>query len=136
MTSATHKLLLGRLEVAGLPIPTRIISADMVERGKPDPEPYLRGAALLGLAPENCVVVEDAPSGVGAGPQGGLPRAGCAWDARVSRSLRTRRGLCQSLVEVRVRSTGDGLSISLPETTVLGADSGALFSERGLVTAP
>src|SRR5882757_2869581 len=35
VTSATHRLLLGRLKHAGLPIPARIISADMVERGKP-----------------------------------------------------------------------------------------------------
>ena len=61
----------GRLEAAGLPVPERIISADMVERGKPDPEPYRRGAELLGLRPEECVVVEDAPSGVGAGMAAG-----------------------------------------------------------------
>jgi sugar-phosphatase len=67
VTSATRRLLLGRLKAAGLPIPERIISADMVERGKPDPEPYRRGAELLGLRAEDCLVVEDAPSGVGAG---------------------------------------------------------------------
>jgi mannitol-1-/sugar-/sorbitol-6-phosphatase len=67
VTSCTRRLLLGRLAAAGLPVPSRIISGDMVERGKPDPEPYRRGAALLGFAPEDCVVVEDAPSGVGAG---------------------------------------------------------------------
>jgi mannitol-1-/sugar-/sorbitol-6-phosphatase len=67
VTSATRRLLLGRLKAAGLPIPSRIISGDMVERGKPHPEPYMRGAALLGFRPEECVVIEDAPSGVGAG---------------------------------------------------------------------
>jgi len=70
-TSATKRLMLGRLAVAGLPVPSRIISGDMVERGKPDPEPYRRGAALLGVRPEQCVVVEDAPSGVGAGVAAG-----------------------------------------------------------------
>jgi mannitol-1-/sugar-/sorbitol-6-phosphatase len=67
VTSATRRLLLGRLATAGLPIPERLISADMVERGKPDPEPYRRGAELLGFRPDECIVVEDAPSGVGAG---------------------------------------------------------------------
>lgn len=67
VTSSTHRLLLARLKAAGLPIPERIISADMVERGKPDPEPYRRGAMLLGFRPEECIVVEDAPSGVGSG---------------------------------------------------------------------
>jgi mannitol-1-/sugar-/sorbitol-6-phosphatase len=71
VTSATKRLMLGRLKVAGLPVPERIISADMVERGKPDPEPYRRGAALLGCRAEECVVIEDAPSGVGAGKAAG-----------------------------------------------------------------
>jgi mannitol-1-/sugar-/sorbitol-6-phosphatase len=71
VTSATKRLMLGRLKVAGLPVPERIISGDMVERGKPDPEPYRRGAALLGAKAEECVVVEDAPSGVGAGKAAG-----------------------------------------------------------------
>jgi sugar-phosphatase len=71
VTSATKRLMLGRLKVAGLPVPERIISGDMVERGKPDPEPYRRGAALLGCHAEECIVVEDAPSGVGAGKAAG-----------------------------------------------------------------
>jgi mannitol-1-/sugar-/sorbitol-6-phosphatase len=71
VTSSTRRLLLARLKAAGLPVPERIISADDVERGKPDPEPYRRGAGLIGLRPEDCVVVEDAPSGVGAGKAAG-----------------------------------------------------------------
>ena len=71
VTSATKRLMLGRLKVAGLPVPERIISGDMVERGKPDPEPYRRGAALLGFRADECIVVEDAPSGVGAGKAAG-----------------------------------------------------------------
>lgn len=71
VTSSTRRLLLARLGAAGLPLPERIVSGDDVERGKPDPEPYRRGAELLGLRPEECVVVEDAPSGVRAGKQAG-----------------------------------------------------------------
>ncbi len=74
VTSATYRLLLGRLRAAELPVPERIISGDMVERGKPDPEPYRRGAELIGIAgaaPADCIVVEDAPSGVGAGVAAG-----------------------------------------------------------------
>jgi mannitol-1-/sugar-/sorbitol-6-phosphatase len=71
VTSATRRLLLARLQAAGLPVPERIITGEMVERGKPDPEPYRRGAELLGFRPEECVVVEDAPSGVGAGKAAG-----------------------------------------------------------------
>jgi sugar-phosphatase len=71
VTSATRRLMLGRLEAAGLPAPERIVSADDVVRGKPDPEPYRKGAELLGCTPEECIVVEDAPSGVGAGKAAG-----------------------------------------------------------------
>jgi mannitol-1-/sugar-/sorbitol-6-phosphatase len=71
VTSATRRLLLGRLKAAGLPVPDRIISGDMVKRGKPDPEPYRRGAELLGAEPSACLVVEDAPSGASAGAAAG-----------------------------------------------------------------
>lgn len=71
VTSSTQRLLLARLGAARLPVPERNISGDMVERGKPDPEPYRRGAELLGFRPADCVVVEDAPSGVGAGKAAG-----------------------------------------------------------------
>jgi sugar-phosphatase len=71
VTSSTQRLLLARLGAAGLPVPERLISGDMVERGKPDPEPYRRGAELLGFRPEECVVVEDAPSGLRAGKEAG-----------------------------------------------------------------
>jgi sugar-phosphatase len=71
VTSATKRLAIARLGVAGLPVPERFITGDMVEKGKPDPEPYRRGAALLGFAAAECVVVEDAPSGVGAGVAAG-----------------------------------------------------------------
>ena len=41
-----------------------LITGDLVVRSKPDPEPYLRGAASLGLFPEQCIAVENAPLGV------------------------------------------------------------------------
>jgi sugar-phosphatase len=71
VTSATRRLLVARLAAAKLPVPERLISADMVTKGKPDPEPYLRGAEVLGLAASDCVVFEDAPSGVKAGVAAG-----------------------------------------------------------------
>ena len=48
VTSGTQALATGRLAHGGLPIPERLITADDVERGKPDPQPYLAGAAALG----------------------------------------------------------------------------------------
>ena len=49
-----------------------IISGEDVRRGKPDPEGYLLAAQKLGIAPENCVVIEDAVAGVQAARAAGM----------------------------------------------------------------
>lgn len=67
VTSATERLMVARLKKAGLPIPERFVVAETVEKGKPAPDPYIAGAKLLGLEPSDCIVVEDATAGVGAG---------------------------------------------------------------------
>lgn len=106
VTSATYRLLLGRLKAAELPVPERIISGDMVERGKPDPEPYRRGAELIQSSPAECIVVEDAPSGVDAGVAAGcrvlgvlgtnseaeLRAAGASWIVRSLEGVSARIG--------------------------------------------
>jgi sugar-phosphatase len=48
-----------------------MITGDDVVNGKPDPSSYQKGAALLGLAPKDCLVVEDAPAGVASGKAAG-----------------------------------------------------------------
>lgn len=53
-----------------------IVSSDDVETGKPDPEPYVRGAEALGLDPERVLVVENAPNGVASARAAGCPVAG------------------------------------------------------------
>jgi mannitol-1-/sugar-/sorbitol-6-phosphatase len=71
VTSATERLARSRLGFAGIYIPADFISADRVVNGKPHPEPYLKGAEKLGLAPQNCIVIEDSPSGAKAGHAAG-----------------------------------------------------------------
>ena len=71
VTSATERLARIRLAQAGIPVPERLVTADDVKQGKPDPAPYLAGAALLRLAPDECVVFEDAESGTLAGRAAG-----------------------------------------------------------------
>ena len=110
VTSATRRLLLGRLGAAGLPVPERIISGDMVARGKPDPEPYRRGAEMLGLMPEECVVVEDAPSGVGAGIAAGCRVLGVLGTHSVE-ELKKATWVAGSVEEVEVRVVGEGLEL-------------------------
>jgi sugar-phosphatase len=70
-TSCTRRLAEVRIRAAGLPMPQRMITSSDVQRGKPDPEPYIKAAQLLGFAPADCIVVEDAPAGIRAGHAAG-----------------------------------------------------------------
>ncbi len=49
-----------------------IIDGTKITKGKPDPEVFLKGAAELGLSPEECLVFEDAVAGVEAGKNAGM----------------------------------------------------------------
>ena len=71
VTSCSRALATVRLRAAGLPIPPVLVSADDVERGKPDPMCYVMGARRLAVAPGECLVVEDAPAGITAGRAAG-----------------------------------------------------------------
>jgi sugar-phosphatase len=72
VTSAVESMARDRIRAAGLPDPHVLVSADMVERGKPHPEGFLRAAELLGAAPARCVVFEDAPAGIEAAKAAGM----------------------------------------------------------------
>jgi mannitol-1-/sugar-/sorbitol-6-phosphatase len=71
VTSCTKPLADVRIRIAGIAAPKRIITAEDIKTGKPDPEAYLKGAALLGFAPRDCVVIEDASAGIRAGKAAG-----------------------------------------------------------------
>ena len=71
VTSCTRQLAGVRIGVAGLPQPKHLVTATDVRRGKPDPEPYLKGAQFLGVPASQCVVIEDAPAGIRAGKAAG-----------------------------------------------------------------
>jgi mannitol-1-/sugar-/sorbitol-6-phosphatase len=72
VTSATRALAEVRLLAAGLlRYVHHMVTADDIQHGKPDPEPNLKGAARLYLPPRDCVLVEDAPSGVRSGKGAG-----------------------------------------------------------------
>ncbi len=71
VTSGTPALAAARLTAAGLPLPGAMVTGHDVRTGKPDPEGYLRGARLLGVPPQETVVVEDAPAGIAAGRAAG-----------------------------------------------------------------
>ncbi|MFJ9826364.1 HAD family hydrolase [Streptomyces sp. NPDC101160] len=72
VTSADRALSAARMGAAGLPMPVTRITAEDVSASKPDPEGFLKGAAELGFASEDCVVFEDSEAGIQAGRAAGM----------------------------------------------------------------
>jgi sugar-phosphatase len=64
VTSGTRWFVERCLLAAGIPVPRTAVYGEDVARGKPYPDPYLAAAQRLGVPPEACVAVEDAPNGV------------------------------------------------------------------------
>jgi sugar-phosphatase len=71
VTSCTRPLAGVRIGAAGLPKPRHLVTSTDVKHGKPDPEPYLKGAQYLGVPASDCIVIEDAPAGIRAGKAAG-----------------------------------------------------------------
>jgi sugar-phosphatase len=110
VTSATERLARSRMKAGGIPIPSRMITADMVSRGKPDPEPYLRGAELLGLKPSDCLVIEDSASGAKAGHAAGCKVLATLFSHSLE-SLTAADWIVRSLEDVRFTLAGDRIEL-------------------------
>jgi mannitol-1-/sugar-/sorbitol-6-phosphatase len=110
VTSATDRLARARMAYGGIPVPARMITADMVTRGKPDPEPYRRGAELLGLAPVDCLVIEDSASGAKAGHAAGCKVLATLFSHSFE-SLVAADWIVNSLEDVRVRIAVDKVEL-------------------------
>lgn len=67
-----------------------VVSAEDVTRGKPDPQVFLRAAERLGVAPDACIVVEDAAAGVEAGRRAGMKTIGVNAGATLAADLYVR----------------------------------------------
>jgi mannitol-1-/sugar-/sorbitol-6-phosphatase len=86
VTSADDRLAKARLTAAGI-TPRVLVTTDDVPAGKPDPAGYLKAAEQLGIAPQNCLVVEDAEVGLQAARAAGAHTAalrGLDGDLRLS----------------------------------------------------
>jgi mannitol-1-/sugar-/sorbitol-6-phosphatase len=101
VTSATRRLAEVRLGAAGITPPAKWITSDIVVNGKPDPEPYLKGVGLLGLAAEDCLVIEDAESGATAGKAAGCKVLGTTFSHAIE-SLTAADWIVDSLEHVSV----------------------------------
>jgi sugar-phosphatase len=117
VTSATRRLALSRMQHGGITTPERLVTADMVVKGKPDPEAYLAGAKLLGLRPEECLVIEDAASGAKAGHAAGCKVLATLFSHSLE-SLSAADWVVRSLEHVRVAVTGDRIEVDFEEVAV------------------
>ena len=71
VTSANIPLMKARMGAAGLEPPAVLITAEDVQRGKPDPQGYRMAAERLGVDVTDCLIFEDAPAGIGAAEAAG-----------------------------------------------------------------
>ena len=89
------------------------MTAEDVTNGKPHPEPYLRGAQLLGAKPEDCLVIEDAPAGIQSAQAGGMKVVGLT-STYGAPQLKAADAVVKKLAQVQVRKDGPGrLAVSL-----------------------
>lgn len=72
VTSNYEHRVRGRFARTGLTVPRVVVDAAAVDQGKPSPVPYLLAAERLGAEPGECLVIEDAPSGVESGLRAGM----------------------------------------------------------------
>ena len=104
VTSADERLAQARMGAAGLPVPRLRVTAERVGASKPDPEGFLKAAAELGHAPEDCIVFEDSEVGIAAGRSAGMRVVGVGPRAAAHRPT----AHVATLEQVRTESAADG----------------------------
>lgn len=112
-TSCHRNLMDARITASGIPRPAVTVTIDDVERGKPNPDPFLLAAEQLGLDPTRCLVVEDATAGLI-----GARAAGCATLGVVTTTPRDMvaaeaDAVVTNLGEVRIVQVDGGVQLTL-----------------------
>ena len=111
VTSGMRELALARLAATGMPRVANLVAAEDVSHGKPHPEPYRKGAKLVGENPANCVVFEDAPAGIQA-----------AFDAGIG-----------TIIGVGVHALGTQATLVVPDLRAVTWSNGTLTVDDSLV---
>jgi mannitol-1-/sugar-/sorbitol-6-phosphatase len=118
VTSCTRPLAEVRIRAAGLPLPRKMITSNDIQQGKPHPEPYLKGASLLGFPAAECVVLEDVPAGVRAGKSAGARVIG--FTTTVHEPALTEAGadwILNTCADIRLLDHANGLRLRLRLST-------------------
>jgi len=114
VTSCTRALAEVRIQAAGLPVPKKIVTATDIVHGKPHPEPYLKGASILGFPASGCVVIEDAPAGIRSGKAAGAKVI--AFQTTADESILRAAGvdwIVPDASHIRAVSSASGLQLEL-----------------------
>ncbi|KAJ1310148.1 hypothetical protein OPQ81_006893 [Rhizoctonia solani] len=116
VTSATRWYAPQALQSVGIPLPKHMVMAEDVERGKPNPDPYLQGAKNCKVDPKNCLVVEDAISGMRAGRAAGAKVLGvCTSGSRSTVEKGEPDYIVDNLTKVSVRWVGQKVEVTINE---------------------
>ena len=122
VTSCTRPLAEVRIRAAGLPVPQRLITSSDITQGKPHPEPYLKGAAGLGFAPEACLVVEDALAGIASGRSAGARVIAFTTTARIEDLLAAKPDwILKDASAIHLKDSRSGLLLELEESAAPAA---------------
>ncbi|HMC56353.1 MAG TPA: HAD-IA family hydrolase [Gemmatimonadaceae bacterium] len=116
-TSGTHPVAELRLRFARIPFPSVFICAEDVRRGKPDPEGYRTAAERLGFAAADCVVFEDAPTGIAAARAAGASAVGVATTYDPA-ELHRAHAVVRRLADVTVATRDGRLHITVPDSAL------------------
>lgn len=117
VTSTSEKMMRRRLSAARITPPPHAVGGDTVALGKPHPEGYLRGAAILTRRPEECLVIEDAPTGVRAAKSAGCQVLAIASTHRPA-ELKEADWIVASLAELRVEVDPETATLNLKIRTI------------------
>ena len=103
VTSGTSDVARARIAAAGLPLPKFAVFGEDVAHGKPHPEPFERGARLLGFSPADCVGFEDTDAGL------------ASVEAAFVRAVAVGRPPLMDLSAVSLKVDHEGLELLIPD---------------------
>ncbi len=112
VTSASARVTEAHIAHLHLPRPPVVVTADLIQTGKPSPEAYLLAAHRLGIQPQDCIVIEDAPVGVQAGKAAGMRVIAIA-STHPREALQEADAIAANLGSVRIERSGSSILVWL-----------------------
>lgn len=118
VTSGNRRTAATRLQYGEFPTPPVLVTAEDVQRGKPDPEAFLLAAKRLGVQPEQCVVIEDAPVGIEAARAAGM-RVIAVATTHSPQALTPADIIAREIANVTVETGGNQFRVTVESMSVV-----------------